>query len=158
MSRRTSLWVIPAVLYAAFCFWYTNTEGPMTSDEIEAVLERATDGGAADERIAQLREFMESDDGGQFLMFNTQFDGFHEVEVNGEKHTLPMPVENTHIYVYTVDGKRLDPDLLSPSFDHAPGFYQADTESYWYDGVIPPEHVNLTYQFDLEKVHDEVGI
>ena len=43
----------------------------MTSDEIEAVLERATDGGAADERIAQLREFMESDDGGQFLMFNT---------------------------------------------------------------------------------------
>lgn len=43
----------------------------MTSDEIEAVLERATDGGAADERIAQLREFMESDDGGQFLMFNS---------------------------------------------------------------------------------------
>ena len=94
----------------------------------------------------------------QFLMFNTQFDGFHEVEVNGEKHTLPVPVKNTHIYVYSVDVDRLDPDLLSPSSDHAPGFYQADTESYWYDGVIPPEHVNLTYQFDLEKVHDEVGI
>ena len=94
----------------------------------------------------------------QFLMFNTQFDGFHEVEVNGEKHTLPVPVENTHIYVYSVDVDRLDPDLLSPSSDHAPGFYQADTESYWYDGVIPPEHVNLTYQFDLEKIHDGVGI
>ena len=80
------------------------------------------------------------------------------MEVNGEKHTLPVPVKNTHIYVYSVDVDRLDPDLLSPSSDHAPGFYQADTESYWYDGVIPPEHVNLTYQFDLEKVHDEVGI
>ena len=95
----------------------------------------------------------------QFLMFNTQFDGFHEVEVNGEKHTLPVPVKNTHIYVYSVDVDRLDPDLLSPSSDHAPGFYQADTESYWYDGVIPPEHVSLTYQFNLAEIHgDEVAV
>ena len=95
----------------------------------------------------------------QFLMFQTQFSGFQEVEVDGEKHTLPMPVENTHIYVYTVDVKRLDPDLLSPSFDLAPGFYQADTESYWYDGVIPPEHVSLTYQFNLAEIHgDEVAV
>ncbi len=95
----------------------------------------------------------------QFLMFKTQFNGFQEVEINGEKHTLPIPVENTHIYVYTVDVKRLDPDLLSPSSDHAPGFWQADTESYWYDGVIPPEHVSLTYQFNLADIHgDQVAV
>ena len=102
----------------------------------------------------------------QFLMFHTQFavdsEGrpiMREIEVNGEKHSLPTPVENTHIYVYTVDVKRLDPDLLSPSGDHAPGFFQADTVSYWYDGVIPPEHVSLTYQFNLADIHgDQVAV
>ena len=49
----------------------------------------------------------------QFLMFNTQFDGFHEVEVNGEKHTLPVPVKNTHIYVYSVDVDRLDGPVVT---------------------------------------------
>ena len=77
----------------------------------------------------------------------------HEVEADGKKYSLPAVVENTHIYVYTVDVKRLDPDRLSPSSDHAAGFFQADTVSYWYDGVIPPEHVSLTYQFNLADIH-----
>ena len=96
----------------------------------------------------------------QFLVFQTQWatddEGapiLHEVEADGKKYSLPAVVENTHIYVYTVDVKRLDPDRLSPSSDHAAGFFQADTVSYWYDGVIPPEHVRLTYQFNLADIH-----
>jgi hypothetical protein len=103
----------------------------------------------------------------QFLVFQTQWatDGegapiYHEVETDdGQKHRFPTAVENTHIYVYTVDVSRLDPDLLSPSSDHAPGFWLADTESYWYDGVIPPEHISLTYQFNLADIHsDQVAV
>lgn len=71
VSKRRSLWVVPAVLYVAFCFWYTNTEGSLTSEEIEVIVARITENGTPPERVALLRQFMESDDGGQFLMFNS---------------------------------------------------------------------------------------
>ena len=70
VSRRRSLWVIPAVLYALFCFWYTNTEGALTSEEIEVIVARITENGTPPEGVALLHQFMESDDGDQFLMFN----------------------------------------------------------------------------------------
>lgn len=69
-SGRLWLWVGPAVLWLAFCFWYTNTSGPITEAEQEAFLAAAAQNGMADAERSSLQRFMAEDDGGQFLMVN----------------------------------------------------------------------------------------
>ena len=59
-----------AAIYAAFCWWYTNTSGPLSAAEIERFTQIMRDNGSAPERIANLRRFMAEDDGHQFLMVN----------------------------------------------------------------------------------------
>ena len=39
-SGRFWLWHAPLLLWLAFCFWYTNTAGPLTPDEIEDLATR----------------------------------------------------------------------------------------------------------------------
>lgn len=61
---------MPAIVWLGFCFWYTNTEGRLSDDEIEAFAALAEQGGAAPERVQQLRRFMLEDSGDHFLMVN----------------------------------------------------------------------------------------
>ncbi len=70
MTTRLWLWLIPGVVYAGFCFWYTNTGGALTDDEIATFVEQMQQGGRSPEQIANLRRFMEEDTGRQFLMVN----------------------------------------------------------------------------------------
>lgn len=67
---RLLLWLVPAMLYAVFWYWYTPLGGPLTPAEITAVVTRLEAGGGDPARIARLREFMENDDGRQFVMVN----------------------------------------------------------------------------------------
>ena len=69
-KRSAVLWFASALVYAVFCWWYTNTGGPLSDDEIEGFLDAMRANDSAPERIANLRRFMEEDDGGQFLMVN----------------------------------------------------------------------------------------
>ena len=66
-SGRLWLWLAPALLWLAFCFWYTNTAGPLTPEEIAAITSRFEQNGGTPERIAR---FMAEDEGDQFLMVN----------------------------------------------------------------------------------------
>ena len=69
-NPRLWLWLAPALLWLAFCVWYTNTAGPLTPDEI-ADLEAYFEGdGATPERLAHIGRFMTEDEGDQFLMVN----------------------------------------------------------------------------------------
>jgi len=70
VSRRTLLWTVPALLYAVFCFWYTDLRGPLAPDEIARFEALMVQAGDPPERIARLRQFMEEDTGRQFLMLN----------------------------------------------------------------------------------------
>ena len=70
MKRSAWLWLAAAIPYTAFCWWYTNTDGALSANEIERFVEAMRDGGADSERIERLRRFMEEDDGSQFLMVN----------------------------------------------------------------------------------------
>ena len=36
MSTRMKLWLLPALLYAAFVFWYTDFGGPLSDDEVDS--------------------------------------------------------------------------------------------------------------------------
>ena len=68
--RRRIVWGVPAVLYALFCFWYTDCGGPLRADEIERYVTAFEGQGASAEQLAGVRRFLEADSGRQFLMVN----------------------------------------------------------------------------------------
>lgn len=70
MSSRTKLWLLPALLYAAFTFWYTDFGGPLSSDEITSFKGKMIARGAEGEALAGIEKFMRSDTGRQFIMIN----------------------------------------------------------------------------------------
>lgn len=65
-------WIVLGLLYALFFGWYTSFGGPLTDDEIEALLAQfaAQQPPPTPERLAQLRQFMEADTGDDFVMVN----------------------------------------------------------------------------------------
>ena len=69
-SPRPWLWAAPGLSWLLLCFWYTNTSGPITAEEREAILAAAAQEGWSDERLSGIERFMVEDDGGQFLMVN----------------------------------------------------------------------------------------
>jgi hypothetical protein len=77
-------WAVLGVLYAAFFSWYTSFGGPLSPEEVEHYLaimaERNPD--ASPEIIAIMREFLESDTGDDFVMWN-----------NIDMHETPLQVE-----------------------------------------------------------------
>ena len=73
-------WAILALIYVVFLFWYGGSGDPLSSDEIEDYLaiveekraERSDSEPAEGERdvSVKMREFMETDDGREFVMIN----------------------------------------------------------------------------------------
>jgi len=59
-----------AIGYLLFCFWYTNTSGPLTSAEIDAHLAQLKKGGGASQNLRVVEDFMRRDTGNQFVMVN----------------------------------------------------------------------------------------
>jgi|TARA_Y100000034_G_scaffold66233_1_gene79952 hypothetical protein len=88
----------------------------------------------------------------QFLALRSEIDGVREVEIDGEKHWVPNVVENDSIFVFEVDTAELDTDLLHESSDHAAGFWHEDTKSYWYEGAIGLEAIELAYRIDMADI------
>ncbi len=70
MTARALIWGIPAALYAVFAWWYTDLGGPLEPDEIDAFVAGFEARDTDPEVVAQLRRFMETDSGRQFLMLN----------------------------------------------------------------------------------------
>jgi hypothetical protein len=71
MTRRQLLWSIPLVLYLAFAYWYTNTDGPLRPEEIQSYNQIATDAGIPADSMETIHLFMSSDTGRQFFMVNS---------------------------------------------------------------------------------------
>ena len=68
--KRRYLWLGGAIIYTLFFSWYTNFDGPMRADEIEAVLKRVEQSGRSAENLSNLEHFMRSDTGNDFIMVN----------------------------------------------------------------------------------------
>lgn len=68
ISGRTWLWLLPAIFYAVFWYWYTDPRGPLQPAEIDAFMARLEGGDPL--RRERLRQFMEEDTGRQFIMVN----------------------------------------------------------------------------------------
>ena len=70
LSGRRLLWGIPALLYAVFVLWYTNTEGELSPEEVQAFASGMAANGVPPERVATWRQFMQGDTGRQFVVVN----------------------------------------------------------------------------------------
>jgi len=71
MTSQRKLWLGSIALYALFVSWYTDFGGPLTEAEIQDFITKTRDrdlGGSASRET--LIEFLRSDTGRQFLMFN----------------------------------------------------------------------------------------
>ena len=65
------IWITALVVYAVFVGWYFNWKGPLTTNEISTFSKAAeTVSGAANTDPEVLRQFMETDDGKEFVMLN----------------------------------------------------------------------------------------
>ncbi len=56
MSTRSKIWLLPALLYAVFIFWYTDLEGPMSDAEVDAFVASMTANGSEPEVIAFIEQ------------------------------------------------------------------------------------------------------
>ena len=70
MSTRTKLWLVPALLYAAFFYWYTDFGGPLSDTEVGQIMATMKTNGSDPEVIAFIEKFARQDSGRQFLMVN----------------------------------------------------------------------------------------
>ena len=70
MSTRSILWLVPALLYAAFFIWYTDLGGPLSDAEVDEYIATMTANGGDPETIAFVEQFAREDSGRQFLMVN----------------------------------------------------------------------------------------
>jgi hypothetical protein len=70
MRRPTIVWLSFAVLYGAFLLWYDGGGGKLRPDEVERHVTTLEQRGFPPEQIAQVRAFLASDPGGDFVMAN----------------------------------------------------------------------------------------
>lgn len=70
MSLRMLVWLVPALLYAVFFFWYTSFGGPLTQEEVDRYVSAFEERGSDAAGVARLRAFLESDTGNDFIMIN----------------------------------------------------------------------------------------
>ena len=80
---RKILWPTSLAVYLVFSFWYTNTGGPLTDDEIKGYLARFTAAGTDEAQKNRLRRFMNEDRGRQFIMLNNIDMADHPPDVAG---------------------------------------------------------------------------
>ena len=66
----TRVWLILAVIYAAFFSWYTSFGGPLTAEEVDWYLAELLRVGQPPEAVEDIRAFLENDTGDDFVMLN----------------------------------------------------------------------------------------
>ena len=72
----------------------------------------------------------------QFLQFRQDIERYDEVNHGGSQFRVPVPYENQIVYGLQIIRGLLNPALLHPSGDHNPEFFEENTDSYYYDGLI----------------------
>jgi hypothetical protein len=70
MRRSLILWSILAALYLGFRLWYDGGGGPLTPEEVQHYVAILEERGIEPARIENLREFLGSDTGSDFVMAN----------------------------------------------------------------------------------------
>ena len=64
------IWIVMAVLYAVFWLWYSGTKGKLSQTEVESYMQQFESRGVNTDNLANLRHFLEKDDGREWFMIN----------------------------------------------------------------------------------------
>ncbi|HVH17186.1 MAG TPA: hypothetical protein VNF72_02690 [Myxococcota bacterium] len=84
------IWGAAAVLYGVFTLWYNNWRGPLAKEEVATYMARLEKNPQVEpERLDAVRRFLESDDGGEFYMFNVISTFREPVEMPGTGEKKP---------------------------------------------------------------------
>jgi hypothetical protein len=79
MSMALMIWLLAAVAYAIFWYWYVGFGHRIKPEEIEGYMHRVGTGAFAEDQLPRLRHFLETDTGREFVMVNnlqlTKYDG-----------------------------------------------------------------------------------
>ena len=70
ITKRTWIWLGPALFYLIFFSWYTNLKGPLSLEEIDHFVDILEANGSTPDRMVEIKRFMEKDDGKHFYMMN----------------------------------------------------------------------------------------
>ena len=70
LLRPSRVWLILAILYGAFFYWYTSFGGPLTPEEVDRYVALMERGNWSPEDITVVREFLGADTGDDFVMVN----------------------------------------------------------------------------------------
>ncbi len=84
---RNAIWIILVVLYGGFWFWFNGTAGKLTPAEVDHYVSIFEERGAPASRLQTIREFLEEDDGGDFIMVNLIQYNKEPIELEGETLT-----------------------------------------------------------------------
>ena len=66
----TLIWIVMAVLYAVFWLWYSGTKGKLSQTEVESYMQQFESKGVNTDNLANMRHFLEKDDGREWFMIN----------------------------------------------------------------------------------------
>ena len=64
------IWIVMAVLYGVFWLWYCGTKGKLSQTEVESYMQQFESRGVNTDNLANLRHFLEKDDGREWFMIN----------------------------------------------------------------------------------------
>ena len=70
MTTRMKIWLLPALFFTLFLFWYTPTGGPLSDAEVDNFLAKMERNGRPPEAPSLIRQFGEEDTGKHFIMIN----------------------------------------------------------------------------------------
>ncbi|MDE0758835.1 MAG: hypothetical protein OSB45_11795, partial [Pseudomonadales bacterium] len=65
------IWILVPIIYGIFSIWYFNWRGPITFEEVDAFMVSFDQVEGSEHTGAEIfREFLEQDDGSEFVMLN----------------------------------------------------------------------------------------
>ena len=70
MTTRMKIWLLPALFFTLFLFWYTPTGGPLSDAEVDNFIAKMEQNGSPPEAMSLIRQFGEEDTGKHFIMIN----------------------------------------------------------------------------------------
>lgn len=70
MPLSLIIWILAALIYATFWYWYVGFRHRIRPEEVEGFMRRMNVGGFPSEALPIMRRFLETDDGREFVMVN----------------------------------------------------------------------------------------
>jgi hypothetical protein len=66
----STIWIAVFVLYGVFWLWYCGIRGRLSQDEVNSYMARFESKGISNDKLSNLRHFLEKDDGRECFMIN----------------------------------------------------------------------------------------